>query len=66
MTTNSKETPNDNIPMTDRNMEDPAPKQPKPQKPCWKIDNKSDWSDPEGGKDDRARSNPMDSQLSTS
>ena len=30
-TTNSKETVNDNIPMTVRNMEDEAPEQPRPQ-----------------------------------
>ena len=52
--------------MTVRNMEDPAPKQPKPQKPCRQIDHKSDWSDSEDGKDDQARSNSTDSQLGTS
>ena len=66
MTSNSKETSNDNIPTTVRNMKGPAPKQPKPQKPCRKIDHKSDWSSSEDGKDDQARSNPIDPKLRTS
>ena len=49
--------------MTVRNMEDPAPKQPKPQKPCRQIYHKSDWSDSEDGKDDQAISNPTDPLL---
>ena len=61
-TANSKETVKDNIPLTVRNMEDPAPKQPKPQKPCRKIDHNSDWSHVDEGKDDQARSNPIDVQ----
>ena len=65
-TTYSKETIKDNIPTTVRNMEDPGPKQPKPKKPCMKIDHKSDWSDSEHGKDDQARGNPTDLQPSTS
>ena len=60
MTTNSKDTVNDNIPLTVRNMEDQIPKQHKPQKPCRKLDHKSDWSNSDDGKDDQARSNPID------
>ena len=50
-------------------MEKPAPKQPKSQKTCRKIDHNSDWSDIDDGKDDQARGNPIDiqdSQPSTS
>ena len=43
-------------------MEDQVPKQPKPQKPCGKIDHNSDLSDLNDGKDDQARSNPIDVQ----
>ena len=66
MTTNLKETPNDDIPVTVGNTEDQAPEQSRPPKPCRKIDHKSDWSDSEDGKDGQARSNPIDPQLSTS
>ena len=37
-------------------------KQPKPQKPCRQINHNSDWSDIDDGKDDQARSNPIDVQ----
>ena len=60
MTFNSKETINDNIPLTVRNMETQDPKQPRLPKPCRKINKKSDWSDSEDEKDDQARSNPID------
>ena len=33
-------------------MEEPAPKQPKPQETCRKIDHNSDCSDIDDGKDD--------------
>ena len=60
MTTNSKETVNDNIPLTVRNMEAQALKWPRPPKTCRKIDKQSDWSDSEDGKDDQARNDPTD------
>ena len=53
-------TANDNVPLTIRNREAQAPKQLRPQKPYRKIDQISDWSDSEDGKDDKARSNPID------
>ena len=37
-----------------------ASKWPKPQETCRKIHHKSDCSDSEDGKDDQARSNPVD------
>ena len=55
-TSDNKETVNDNIPLTIRNMEAQAPKQPRPRK----IDQKANWSDSEDGKGDQARSNPID------
>ena len=61
-TTNSKETVKDNIPKTVRSMEEPAPKQPKPQETHRNIHHNSDWSDSEGGKDDQARAKPIDMQ----
>ena len=60
--TNSKETLKDNIPMTDRSKEEPAPKQPKPQEICRKIDHNSDWNDVDYGKGDQARGSPIDVQ----
>ena len=36
------------------------PKGPTPPKPCRKINQKSDWSDSEDGKDNQARNNPVD------
>ena len=43
-------------------MEDQAPKQHKPQEPFRKIDHNSDWSGIDYGKDNQARSNPIDIQ----
>ena len=59
-TTNSKETDNDNIPLTARNMEVQAPKHPRPPKACREIKSEIRWSDSEEGKDNQARSNPID------
>ena len=60
--TNFKDIINDNIPLTVRNMEVQASEQPELQETCRKIHQKSDWSDCEDGKDDHARSNPIDTQ----
>ena len=59
-TSDNKETFNGNIPLTARNIEAQAPKWPRPQRLYRKIDQKSNWSDSEDGKDDQARSNPID------
>ena len=50
-TSDNRETVNDNIPLTVRKMEAQAPKQPRPQRPYKKINQKSDWSDSENEKD---------------
>ena len=62
MTANSKETTQDNIPLTVRNMETQDPKQSRPPKPSRKIHHNSDFSDSEDGKDDQARAKPLDIQ----
>ena len=62
MSAKFKETINHNKPLTVRNMEVQAPKQPRSPKPCRKINHKSDWSESEDGKDDQARNNPIDVQ----
>ena len=48
--------------MTVRNMEEPAPKQPKPQETYRKIHHNSDWSDSDDGKDDQVRAKAIDIQ----
>ena len=55
----NRETTTDNIPLTVRNMEAQAQKQPRHQCPCRKIYHKLDWSDSEDEKYNQARSNPI-------
>ena len=59
MTTTSKESTQDSIPLTVRNMEMQDPKQSRPPKLIRKVNHNSDWSDSE---DDQARSKPIDIQ----
>ena len=58
-TSDNRQTTNDNILSTIRKMQSQAPKLPRPQQTYRKIDQKSDWSDSDNGKDNQARSKPI-------
>ena len=60
MTAKNKETTQDNIPMTVRNMEMQDPKQSRPPKPTKKVHYNSDCSDLEDEKEGQARAKPLD------
>ena len=62
MSANSRETTQDNISVTVRNMEMQDPKQSRPSKLTSKVHYNSDWSDSEDGKDYQARAKPLDIQ----
>ena len=66
-TSDNRETVNDNIPTATDNIhltvkiwKHKLQNDPDLKRPCRKIDQKSDWSNSEDGKDDQARSKPID------
>ena len=62
MNAHSTETTQDNIPNNVRDMEHQAQNESRPSKQSRRIDQHSDWSDPEDRKDDQARAKPVDIQ----